>query len=75
MADEEGGEGFAGAGGGGDEGGVAGDDGGPAGLLGLGGRAEFGEEPLSGDGVRPGEGGGDFELGILDGERRGHGVF
>ena len=27
----------------------------------LGGGAEFGEEPLGGDGVRPGEGGGDFE--------------
>ena len=56
-ADEKCGESFSGAGGGGDEGGVAGEDGGPAVLLGLGGGAEFGEEPLGGDGVRPGEGG------------------
>ena len=69
--DEEGGEGFAGAGGGGDEGGVAGDDSGPAGLLRLGGRAEFGEEPLGGDGVGPGEGGWNFWCW----RRRGHGLF
>ena len=30
-------------------------------VLGLGGAAEFGEEPLGGDGVGPGEGFGDFE--------------
>ena len=49
------------AGGGGDEGGFAGEDAGPTVGLGLGGAAEFGEEPLGGDGVRPGEGFGDFE--------------
>ncbi len=69
--DEEGGEGFAGAGGGGDEGGVAGDDGGPACFLRLSRRAEFGEEPLGRDGVGPGEGGGDLERW----KRRGHEVF
>ncbi len=54
--DEEGGEGFAGAGGSGDEGGVAGEDGGPAGLLGFCGGAEFRNEPLLHDRVRPCEG-------------------
>ncbi len=53
--DEEGGESFAGAGGGGDEGGVAAQDCGPAFVLRLGGGAELGEEPLRHDGVRPGE--------------------
>ena len=69
--DKEGGEGLAGAGGGRDERRVTGDDSGPAGSLRLGGRAEFGEEPLGGNGVSPAEGGGDLELG----KRRGHGVF
>ena len=55
--DEKGGERFAGAGGGGDEGGRAGDDGGPATLLRFGGGAELGDEPLLHDGVGPGEGG------------------
>ena len=44
-ADEEGGEGFAGAGGGGDEGVAAGADGGPGGGLGIGGSLEGGAEP------------------------------
>ena len=52
-ADEKGGEGFAGAGGRGDECGVAGEDGGPAFDLRLGGGAESGEEPLLNDGVGP----------------------
>ena len=60
-ADEECGEGFSGAGGGGDEGGFAGEDAGPAVVLRLGGGAEFCEEPLGCDGVGPGEGFGNFE--------------
>ena len=62
-ADEEGGEGFSGAGGGGDEGWLASEDAGPAVLLGLGGRAEFVEEPLGGDGVSPSERGWNFYRG------------
>jgi len=55
--DEKCGEGFAGAGGGGDEGGLAAKDCGPALFLGLGGGTEFGEEPFGDNRVRPGEGG------------------
>ena len=62
-ADEEGGEGFSGAGGGGDEGWLASEDAGPAVLLGFGGRAEFVEEPLGGDGVSPSERGWNFYRG------------
>ena len=54
--DQERGESFAGAGGRGDEGGVAAEDGGPALLLGLCSRAEFAQEPLGHDGMRPGQG-------------------
>ena len=41
--------------------GIAGEDAGPALLLRLGRRAEFVDEPLCRDGVRPGERGGDFD--------------
>ena len=54
-AGEEGGEGFAAAGGGGDEGVAAGKDVRPAGNLRLGGRAEAREKPFAHDGMRPGE--------------------
>jgi hypothetical protein len=60
-ADEEGGEGFAGASGRGDEGGVAPENAGPAVSLRLGGAAEFREEPLGRDGMRPGERWGNFK--------------
>ena len=60
-ADQKGGEGFSGAGGGGDESGVAGEDAGPAVGLGLGGAAEFVEEPLGRDRVRPGKGFGNLQ--------------
>src|ERR1019366_6981343 len=56
YGDEKGGQRFAGAGGRGDERGFAAQDGGPALLLRFGGGAEFGEEPLGHDGVRPGKG-------------------
>ena len=55
-ADEEGGECFAGAGGGGDERGPLGEDGRPAFDLRLGGGAEAGEKPLLEDGMGPCEG-------------------
>ncbi len=56
--DEEGRQRLTGASGCGDECGIASEDGGPALDLGLGGGAEFGEEPLLHDGVCPGEWGG-----------------
>ncbi len=70
-ADEERGEGFAGAGGRGDERGCGGEDVGPALLLGFGGRAEAACEPLLSDGVGPcervgnGFGGGRVRHGLL----------
>ncbi len=54
-AGEEGGEGFAASGGSGDECVTAGEDVGPSGELRLGGSAEAGGEPLTDDGMRPGE--------------------
>ena len=74
-ADEEGGQGFAGAGGGGDEGGLAGEDGGPAVLLGFCGGTEFAEEPLGGDGVSPGERGWYFYRGWWCGRLGRHGCI
>ena len=59
-APQEGGEGFAGAGGGEDEGGVAAGDGGPALLLRDGGGFEDLAEPLRGDGVEVAEDVGGF---------------
>ncbi len=71
-APEEGGEGFASAGGGEDEGGVAAGDGGPALLLGQGGRFKDLAEPLGGDGVELEEGvGGGFSLWCSAGLGRG----
>jgi hypothetical protein len=68
-------QGFAGAGGRGDEGGLAAQDGGPAFDLGLGGGAELGEEPLGDDGVRPGEGGGGLGFDLWELDESGHGVL
>ena len=61
---EKGGQRFAGAGGRGDEGGFSAQDAGPTLLLRFGGGAEFGEEPLGHDGVRPGKGVFRVEIGL-----------
>ena len=71
-APEKGGQGFAGAGGGQDQGAFAARDDRPAEALRSGGRIKDGLEPLRGDGMEAGEG---IECGVGIGEARGHAAF